>query len=428
MLAAIKALHVAAMETGGYPASMRQAFMAVAYKGKHDDDPMCMDDYRPIMYMAALMKVLGNIIQQKLPDHAIRFGNSGATQCGFLPRRDRYQAVEDTIARIAEAGLEGLIILFIDLKGAFDRVHWSIIRLTLKKLGVSATQSEAVLSRMRAEVRVFHRPSGAKSGPFDRTSGVLQGGPVSPLLFTVANHPATLMISISIDKADVDIPPLVSGAPPPNNAEDALVSYADDERAIVQDKRGAAIATVAAQLNHELSGGKLGYRKPMNGKGSKTAILATGRAFNSFGLTEDQVRAGATAISIEDQKQALEELNEKGLNPAQLTPDFEDIPMVLSYDYLGVLMSTKPVKVNHADGSQETLRLLDLMPHVHRRCAMAETSIKKISNAAINSDWSTEQFSTILFQAVVGTALDGIHVVAACTDPPEVRRPEAYKD
>lgn len=67
------------MATGGYPASMLKAFMAVAFKGKHDDDPMCMDDYRPIMYMAALMKVLGNIILIKLPNHAIRHGNTGTT-------------------------------------------------------------------------------------------------------------------------------------------------------------------------------------------------------------------------------------------------------------------------------------------------------------------------------------------------------------
>ena len=263
----------------------------------------------------------------------------------------------------------------------------------------------------------FRGPGALKFGQLE--CGVLQGGPVSPLLFTLANHPATHKMSWMIEHSPAAIPPLIHNTD--IGSDQSLTAYADDERATVCDKQSAALAAVSAQICHERTGGKLGFRNPRNGIGSKTAIFATGRARESFGLTDAEIKAGAVALTVEDQLQALETLDGMGLNSSNAIPVPTNIPMVTSYNYLGTLLCTKEVTIRAGDHA-ETLWMLDMMPHINKRCAMAEQSIGSISNAAVNSDWSLTQFSTILYQAVAGTALDGIHATAAAIDPPEVHR------
>lgn len=65
------------------------------------------------------------------------------------------------------------------------------------------------------------------------------------------------------------------------------------------------------------------------------------------------------------------------------------------------------------DGSTRQLHVLDPVKHLERQAGKAKRSIADICQAAVNSDWSLAQLSSILYSAVYGTVLQDLHLSAA---------------
>lgn len=74
-----------------------------------------------------------------------------------------------------------------------------------------------------------------------------------------------------------------------------------------------------------------------------------------------------------DLENAHKEMIDAGHLQSGSPPKFVDIPMVSSYDYLGVLLSLKEVSITRpAPEQDEKLHILDMMPHIQKRCGMAD--------------------------------------------------------
>ena len=190
LLKALQAIHNCAMACGQYPLALLRTFIAPAFKGKPDDRDCRCSDYRCIQYADVIAKVLGIILLGNCQEVMAQRETKGASQFGFTLRRDRIIAILKILQQIFTAGTQGLVLLFGDLKAAFDRVQWPIMRFTLEKAGLSATASSAFVSRMKAKAEVYHRPSNTRSEPFERGKGTCQGDPISPDGFAVSMVPA----------------------------------------------------------------------------------------------------------------------------------------------------------------------------------------------------------------------------------------------
>ena len=147
-----------------------------------------------------MCKRLRHIIDEKLPD----------SQFGFRSGRSTVQAIQclqsDIDTAVAHRGGK-LHAIFIDFSKAFDTVNRTII---MKKLENTITQGRYLLPVIRDLLTnnwVEISDGIDKSNPIQQTVGVLQGDPLSPLLFIVAT--ADIVKAIT-----------------PNNVN--LLMYADD--------------------------------------------------------------------------------------------------------------------------------------------------------------------------------------------------------
>ncbi|PNF13826.1 hypothetical protein B7P43_G12433 [Cryptotermes secundus] len=172
------------LETGSIPQIWRKSLMKVLYKGKGDpEDP---NNYRGVALENTMFKILTKILTDRLTttvDSLIP-----ENQFGFRPQRSTIQAITALLEAIEEALRHPrgkYHVVFIDYSKAFDLLDRSIITTKLKEIVGEENTTTRLIGDILKNNKIIIKDTVSESEEITQTNGVLQGDPLSPLLFNI---------------------------------------------------------------------------------------------------------------------------------------------------------------------------------------------------------------------------------------------------
>lgn len=145
-------------------------------------DSLLCASYRPISLLNCDLKLFTKILAERIDSVLQRI--IPLDQAGFIGNREARDNTIRTINVVARAKRLNtpFILLSTDAEKAFDRVNWTFLLATLRRLGMPAPMLSwisAIYSSPTATVRV----NGTASSPFKISKGTRQGCPLSPAPF-----------------------------------------------------------------------------------------------------------------------------------------------------------------------------------------------------------------------------------------------------
>jgi hypothetical protein len=165
----------------GYPKEWHMgAVTPVPKKGNLDER----DNYRGITVGGALAKLYSLVLLHRLDDLAERGGHRAAGQAGFRKGRgtpDNAFILQHIIEKRSNER-KPLYTAFIDFRKAYDCVHRQLLWECLKSIGVGGAFLAALTSLYDGSGMCV-RIDGTVGPGFTTRQGVMQGDPMSPLLF-----------------------------------------------------------------------------------------------------------------------------------------------------------------------------------------------------------------------------------------------------
>mgnify|MGYP000250499100 CR=1 FL=1 len=172
------------IQTGTIPEPWRESKIKLLYKGKgKTDDP---NAYRGIALESSTFKVLTTIITKRVTE--IVNPQIPKQQYGFRKGRSCIQAVEDLVSDINEAlrtPKQKYYAIFIDYAKAFDHLNREMLSTKLEKTGLDE-HTKTLIKNILSYNIIRIDDSVTTSEPIVQTRGVLQGDPLSPILFNIA--------------------------------------------------------------------------------------------------------------------------------------------------------------------------------------------------------------------------------------------------
>ncbi|EYC02459.1 hypothetical protein Y032_0100g3316 [Ancylostoma ceylanicum] len=164
-----------------------------------------LSDFRPISLLPTPVKVMEKIIREKLLSLFQRFYSIPLEQHGFTVGASTVTNLLDSVYDWVSARNRGesVDVIYIDLSKAFDKVCHSKLIARLQHLGIHGRLLDWLCSyfhKRNMTVKVRHQ----YSTKFPCSSGVPQGGALSPLLFLVYT---------------LDLPNILKSSPPQKNPD-----------------------------------------------------------------------------------------------------------------------------------------------------------------------------------------------------------------
>ena len=171
-------------DTGEIPGDWKKALIVPIHKfGKSET---MIDSFRPISLLPCIAKIMERIVCRRLYWWAENKGIMSKSQSGFRKRlstNDQIARLEHKI-RLTFLHREICMVVFIDLKSAYDKVNHKLLIKKLCKLGLKGKLlgfcKEFLTER---KFRVLY--NGEVSQRKESNTGVPQGGALSPLLFNL---------------------------------------------------------------------------------------------------------------------------------------------------------------------------------------------------------------------------------------------------
>lgn len=174
-------LFVSSMKQGLFPLQWKQSVVTPRYKS---GPRTAADSYRGIHHTSLISRIFERTIKSPLTKHLVFHNLISDRQYGFLLRRSTTSCQTDFFDLLSSAHEAGssIIIVYLDIKKAFDRVPHAALLRSLAKAGISGSLLQWFASYLSGRVQVT-RISGFTSGPAPITSGVVQGSVLGPILF-----------------------------------------------------------------------------------------------------------------------------------------------------------------------------------------------------------------------------------------------------
>jgi hypothetical protein len=178
------------LKTGYYPVHFRKAQTVILRKpGKTSyDEP---GSWRPIALLSTIGKLLETLIAKRLSSTAEKHNLISRTQMGNRPGRSTETGLQLVIEQVHSTWLSKKHVasmLSLDISGAFDTVHHGRLldNLRLKTIpGWLIRWTQAFLHNRTTTLLI----DGEITAPYQLTTGVPQGSPLSPILFLFYNSP-----------------------------------------------------------------------------------------------------------------------------------------------------------------------------------------------------------------------------------------------
>jgi hypothetical protein len=197
------------IETGKIPDEWKLSHIKLLYKGK--GDILALDSYRGIALNTVIRKLFSIILNKRL--YRLTDNVIPEEQFGFRAEKGTLQAVkilcDEIDTALSKAGGK-LYAVFVDFKSAFDRVNRRILIDKLKNLNLIPIEMLNILCTL-LDANLIQINDGLQlSSSITQSNGVLQGDPISPLLFNLLT--SDIKIALFDD----------------NNKDVKLLMYADD--------------------------------------------------------------------------------------------------------------------------------------------------------------------------------------------------------
>ena len=191
------------LSLGYYPEKFKVAKVILIPKpGKKGTNPL---DYRPISLLEVPGKILEKIINTRLRNHLEINNILSASQHGFRQTRGTETALAVTMETIAQAlsQKKQCYIVLRDVSKAFDKIWYNGLKFKILRLQLPPTFTKILctfLDRRIATISIGNH----LGPPFSIRSGVPQGSPLSPTLYSLytADLPAASPGSTNIIYAD----------------------------------------------------------------------------------------------------------------------------------------------------------------------------------------------------------------------------------
>jgi Reverse transcriptase (RNA-dependent DNA polymerase) len=197
--------------------------------------PETLSDYRPISVLSVVPKILTKILATRLQPYL--HGMISNNQTTFIKGRQLMQTFLSTRELPCHLVKNKISSIFmkIDFQKAFDSISWDFLLEVLRVRGFPPLWIVWMRSLLISSTS-FLKINGLKGQSFYHRKGLRQGGPLSPLLFILAEDSLQAMINKIRDKL-IDLP----------MARTILLQFADDT-AIVTPTHAKNIKLIMATL------------------------------------------------------------------------------------------------------------------------------------------------------------------------------------
>lgn len=162
--------------------SQRTSVLSLIFK---KDDPLLLENYRPISLLNVDLKLLSYVLSQRLKKILPKIINEDQT--GYLQNRFmgfNHRQIQDIIDYADSYKIDGAII-FVDFIKAFDTLEWDFMLNTLKHFGFNDSFIRWVQT-LYSDIQTCVSNNGWVSEIFKNSRGIRQGCPLSALLFILS--------------------------------------------------------------------------------------------------------------------------------------------------------------------------------------------------------------------------------------------------
>ncbi|CAK1581407.1 unnamed protein product [Parnassius mnemosyne] len=228
----LKAIFNKCLELGHFPEIWKKAVIKVIPKpGK--DDYSVPKSYRPIGLLPVFGKILEKLFVGRLLWQLGSEDKLNSFQYGFMPQRSTEDALYDTMTVIRQGIKEKMIVVVVslDIEGAFDNAWWPQIIREMKRKKVSSEILRLVTSYLSFR-SILLKYAGAEVTK-STTKGCIQGSTCGPILWNILLDP----LLESISKLNVRIQAY---------ADDILVIAKGHSANAVEEKLNPALEQVMA--------------------------------------------------------------------------------------------------------------------------------------------------------------------------------------